>query len=135
MFSFTEFLAERATVTKKPVEKKTKATVAPKEDSNLNDDKGKLAEIHLAHHLGKHLVNDGERYYPSHYREEERMDKRKGKIVGGTPQQVEARILSRRGKDMYNAVDNHSAQSAEALIEHLIKTGRIKDRNRYRNQV
>lgn len=126
MFSFSEFLSERA-VAKKPAAKKKAA--APKEDSNLNDDKGKLAELHLAHHLGKHLVKKGQRYIPSHFRGEERMDKKKNKIVGGTPQQVENRILSRRGPDMHEAVDRHSGQTAEALIDHLIKSGRITHRN------
>lgn len=129
MFSFSEFLEERAPATRSARPAANKRTAAPKEDSNLNDDKGKLAELHLAHHLGKHLAKKGQRYIPSHYREEERMDKRKGKIVGGTPEQVEARILARRGKDMHNAVDQHSSQTAEALIDHLIKTGRISHRN------
>ncbi len=128
MFSFSEFLTERAPPKKAPAKKKAAAKPSAAEESNLNDDKGKLAELHLAHHLGSHLVKNGQRYYPSHFRGEERMDKRKGKIVGGTPQQVESRILGRRGGDLYGAVDNHSKQTAEALIQHLIKSGRITDR-------
>lgn len=130
MFSFNEFLVEKATVSKNraPAVKKTKAPKPPKEDSNLNDDKGKLAELYLAHHLGKHLVGDGEHYYPSHYREDERFDKKKKKYVGGTPQQVESRIIGRRGSQLQDSVHGHSAQTAEAVIQHLIKTGRITDR-------
>lgn len=125
MFNFSEFLAERAIVKKTTSAKKKDAPV--KEDSNLNDDKGKLAELYLAHHLGKHLTQENQRFYPSHFRETERTNK-KGKIIGGTPQQVEKRIIDRRGKDLQGAVDSHSAQTSEAIIEHLIKTGKIRDR-------
>jgi hypothetical protein len=126
MYSFSDFLAERKTITRT---KSAPVMAEPEEDDgSLNDDKGKLAEIALAHHLGKHLVNDGERYYPSHYRGEARIDSRTGKTVGGTPQQVESGILGRRGQQQYESVDRHSGQTADALIEHLVKTGRLKSR-------
>jgi|688.fasta_scaffold03931_22 hypothetical protein len=128
MINFSQFLVERATTKKGSNPSLTSVVSQPQEDEgSMNDDKGKLAELALAHHLGKHLVKDGERYYPSHFRPEARIDKT-GKMIGGTPQQVEAGIVNRRGQQQYDSVDRHSDQTAEALIEHLIKSGRLKSR-------
>jgi hypothetical protein len=116
MLRFGQYLSEAA---KKPAAKKP--APATESEGNLNDDKGKLAELALAHHLGKHLNGNPEaRFYPSHFRE---------KATSKSPQDVEKEIRDRRGDDMYNAVDRHTSQTADALVDHLIKSGRIKNRN------
>lgn len=92
-----------------------------------NDDKGKLHELLLAKHLLSHLDPSGEGAMPEHFRADP--DHPNKKIKGKSPTQVHDEIRTRIGEEEYQKIHGHAQQTAQALVDHMIKTGRIKDRN------
>lgn len=81
-----------------------------------SDDKGKLHELLLAKHLhpGKIL--------PEHHRSHS-----ENPDYSGTPDQVHDRLKQKIGDSAYNEINNHAKNTADALIQHLIDNGHIKD--------
>jgi hypothetical protein len=92
-----------------------------------NDDKGKLHELLLAKHLLSHLDPKGEGVMPGHFRADP--DHPNKKIKGKSPSQVHDEIRNRIGEEEYQKIHDHAKQTSMAMIDHMIKTGRIKDRN------
>jgi hypothetical protein len=113
MLTFTKFLIEK---------RASKAATA----EVSCDDKGKLHELLLAKHLIKHQDPNGEGFLPQHFRAGK--DHPNKKIKGKSPQEVHDDIRSRIGEAAYNEINGHAAQTAESIVQHAIRTGRIKSR-------
>lgn len=120
MLNFVQFLNERFLLAEKRASNAATAEVS-------SDDKGKLHELLLAKHLIKHKDPNGEGYLPEHFRAGQ--DHPNKKIKGKSPQEVHDDIRSRIGELAYSEIDRHANQTAEAIVEHAIRTGRIKSRS------
>ena len=119
MLTFTKFLIEQILIAEKRASKAATAEVS-------SDDKGKLHELLLAKHLIKHQDPNGEGFLPQHFRAGK--DHPNKKIKGKSPQEVHDDIRSRIGEAAYNEINGHAAQTAESIVQHAIRTGRIKSR-------
>lgn len=81
-----------------------------------NDDKGKMFELLLAHHMSH--TDDSKKQLPSHHRSE-------NEEYGGTPQQVHDRLRSKIGEEAYNELHEHARATADAVKDHLGRQGMI----------
>lgn len=90
-----------------------------------NDDKGKLHELLVAKYLHP------EERLPEHFRADPNHPNKK--IKGKSPEEVHEDIKGRISPEHYDIIDRHSREQAEAIIQHSIKTGRIKSREDIQN--
>lgn len=81
------------------------------EEIASNDDKGKLHELLVAHHLSSD--NEEEKNLPSHYRDEN----------GKSPKEVHDSIKSRISEEDYNKAHKRAKKAAAKIKEHLKSKG------------
>jgi len=81
-----------------------------------NDDKGKMFELLLAHHMSH--TDDSKKQLPSHHRSE-------NEEYGGTPQQVHDRLRDKIGEAAYNEIHEHARATADAVKDHLGRQGML----------
>jgi hypothetical protein len=79
-----------------------------------SDDKGKLFELLLAHHMSH--TDDSKKRLPSHHRSE-------NEDYAGTPQQVHDRLRGKIGEQAYNELHEHAKATADAVKDHLGRQG------------
>lgn len=119
MLRFKQFIAEGFDYLFEAKKSDTTSDAAADENKNADNPKGVAYEIDTGNAI-KGMTVGGEM---THHRANAR--EVGGREVGGHPKQVRKKIAGMIGPKASKQVKEHSTQAAEALINHLTKTGKI----------